>query len=395
MSRIFVTGMGIISAIGENVAANRWSLKQGVCGITTLGLFPSKYSGVLPCGEIKLDTQSLREKLKAREPGMTRTSLLARHAFEEAVQDAEMTTAMISAPDTALVSATTVGGMCLTDELYHDAHRESNGSVYLSSYDCGSVAIDLQKHFRLSGLINTINTACSSSANAIMYGARLIKHGKARRAIVGGVDSLSKFTLNGFNALHILSHEICQPFDRDRKGLNLGEAAAFLVLEKEEDITNRKVYSELTGYGNANDSYHPSSLSDEGEGPYLSMKEALAMAKLEPGDIGFVNAHGTGTENNDASESQAMIRLFGKPPAFASTKSNTGHTLGAAGAVEAVYATLNLLYQEAYASLHFEVAIEGTALEPIQDYTSMPIRHIMSNSFGFGGNCSSLIFSKA
>ena len=124
----------------------------------------------------------------------------------------------------------------------------------------------------MKGIVNTINTACSSSANAIMYGARLIRHGLAKRAIVGGADSLAKFTINGFNALHILSSDICTPFDKDRKGLNLGEGAAFLVLEKEEDIHNRKVYAELTGYGNANDAFHPSSISDQGDGPYLQWR---------------------------------------------------------------------------------------------------------------------------
>jgi 3-oxoacyl-(acyl-carrier-protein) synthase len=395
VGRIYVTGMGIISAIGDSVVQNHDALRNGKCGISALGLFPSKYSGELPCGEIKTSTASFREQFKEHLEGVTRTSLLARHAFEEAMADAGWSSRFIVSPETALINATTVGGMCLTDELYEDANAAANGSVYLSSYDCGSVALYLQKKFHVGGIINTINTACSSSANAIMLGARLIRSGKATRVIVGGVDSLSKFTLNGFHALHILSPDICRPFDQQRKGLNLGEGAAFLVLEKEEDIHNRKVYAEVTGYGNANDSFHPSSLSEEGDGPYLSMKDALAVSKLTPGDIDFINAHGTGTENNDASESMAMIRLFERPPAFASTKSNTGHTLGAAGAVEAVYSILALVHQEAYPNLHFESAIEGSGLVPVTAFTPMPVNHIMSNSFGFGGNCTSLIFSKA
>ena len=238
--------------------------------------------------------------------------------------------------------------MCLTDELYADANKQDNGSEYLSSYDCASVNMYLQTHYEMNGIINTINTACSSSANAIMYGARLIKNGIARRAIVGGVDSLAKFTINGFNALHIFSPEQCTPFDENRKGLNLGEGAAFLILEKEEDINGKKVYAELTGYCNTNDAFHPSSLSDEGDGPFLAMQGALQSAGIHPSDIDFINAHGTGTENNDEVESKAMLRLFEKPPAFASTKANTGHTLGAAGAIEAVYSILNLLHQEIY-----------------------------------------------
>ena len=395
MSRILITGLGIITAIGDTVAENHQSLVEGRCGITQLELFSSRYAGILPCGEVKSGTRQLQEKLHASERGITRTTLLALHAFDEAIKDSGLTTDQLTAHDTALIGASTVGGMCLTDELYHDANKDDEGSEFLSSYDCGSVNLYLQKRYKLQGIINTINTACSSSANAIMYGVRLIKNGFARRCIVGGADSLAKFTINGFNALHILSSDICAPFDLNRKGLNLGEGAAFLVLEKEEDVVNKKVYALVSGYGNANDAYHPSSLSDQGDGPYLAMKEALETAGLPSGQIDFINAHGTGTENNDEVESTAMQRLFEKPPAFASTKSNIGHTLGAAGAVEAVYSVLNLCHQEVYPSLHFTTPITATGLEPVQKYTRMPLQHIMSNSFGFGGNCTSLIFSKA
>jgi 3-oxoacyl-(acyl-carrier-protein) synthase len=395
VSRIFVTGIGVISALGETVDLNHTGLKEGTCAIGSLDLFPSRYSKMLPFGEIKIENQVLKEKLKVKEPGITRTSLLALHAFEEAVNDCKLNRTQIASYETALIGANTVGGMCLTDELYRDSNRAANGSEYISSYDSGSVNIYLQSRFGMNGIINTINTACSSSANAIMYGARLIKNGLAKRAIVGGSDSLAKFTINGFNSLHILAPELCRPFDKDRKGLNLGEGAAFLVLEREEDVSGKKVYAELTGYGNTNDAFHPSSLSDNGDGPYLCMKEALELARLSPSQIGFVNAHGTGTENNDEVESKAMLRLFKQPPAFASTKSNIGHTLGASGSIEAVYSILNLIYQEVYPSLNFYEPIESTGLVPVNAHKKIPVEHVMSNSFGFGGNCSSIIFSKA
>lgn len=387
--------MGLISAIGNTVAQNRAALSAGKCGITPFKLFPSKYANQLPCGEIRISTESLRLKLNVTEPGITRTSLLALHAFDEAIRDGQTTAAQLTSPDTALIGGSTVGGMCLTDELYQDAQKTENGSEYINSYDCASVTMYLQHRYKMNGIINTINTACSSSANAVMYGARLIKNGLARRAIVGGVDSLAKFTINGFNALHILSPDICTPFDEDRKGLNLGEGAAFLILEKEEDTLNKKVYAELTGYCNSNDAFHPSSLSDAGDGPYLSMKGALETAQLTPGDIGFINAHGTGTENNDLVESRAMLRLFSTPPLFASTKSNVGHTLGAAGAIEAVYSVLNLFHQEIYPGLNCRKPISETGLSPAESYKKLPLQHVMSNSFGFGGNCTSLIFSKS
>lgn len=393
MSRILVTGIGVISAIGNNVQENRTALVEKKSGITGLTLFNTKYSGLRPCGEIKTDTRDLLNSLRAHEKGTTRSSALALHAFTEAVNDAGLSSQQISSPQTALVGGSTVGGMCLTDELYHDANKTENGSDYLTSYDCASVNLYLQQRFGMRGNINTINTACSSSSNAIMYGAKLIQHGFADRVIAGGTDSLAKFTINGFNALHILSAEHCTPFDRERKGLNLGEAAAFLILEKEKDVRNKKVYASLAGYGNSNDAFHPSSLSDEGDGPFLCMQRALKTAGLDTPAISFINAHGTATENNDLTESRAMLRLFGSVPPFISTKAHTGHTLGAAGAVEAVFSILNLYHQEIYPGLHFKNAIPDTGLIPETIYRQTALQHVMSNSFGFGGNCTSLIFS--
>ncbi len=395
MKRVFITGMGVISAIGNTVTENHSALKNGVCGIT---MVPDPASGFIrvPLAAVSLHDELLREKLQVYDPAVTRTTLLALHAFREAVQDAGLTAEDLNSDRTALIGGTTVGGMCQADELYRDVSQRYTASPFLSSYDCSSVFIFLQELYRMEGIVDTINTACSSAANAIGYGARLIRSGLAKKAIVGGADSLSKFTISGFNALHILSPEICRPFDRDRQGLNLGEGAAFLVLEGEEDITRRKkVYAEVKGYHNASDAFHTTSLSADGIGPYLAMQGALMAAGLNAGEVDFINAHGTATENNDESESKAMIRVFGEPPPFISTKSNTGHTLGAAAAVEAVYSLLSLAHQEIYPSLHFSEVIPGTDLEPVTGYRRSPLRHVMSNSFGFGGNCVSLIFSKS
>ena len=387
--------MGGISAIGNTVAENRTSLIKGICGMGRLEMFPSKFSDTLPVAEIKISTEALKEKLNAFEPGITRTTLLALHAIKETIADSRLTNEQVSSFDTALIGASTVGGMCLTDEMQRDAQKDTPGSEYLASYDCASTYMYLQKRYSMNGPVNTINTACSSSANAIMFGARLIRSGKVRRAIVGGVDSLAKFTINGFNSLHILSPDLCTPFDEERKGLNLGEGAAFLMLEREEDATGKKIYASVSGCANAIDAYHPSSLSDEGIGPYKAMSDALVSAKLDPAQIDFINAHGTGTENNDKVESIAMLRLFGKVPAFASTKANIGHTLGASGAIEALYCILNLVEQELYPGINFKNPVPETGLQPIQVYQKTALTHIMSNSFGFGGNCTSLIFSKA
>ena len=387
--------MGLISALGVSVEENRESLIKEQTGIRHIRFYQTAYAGKLPMGEVQIATAHLNSILFGiPNPRITRTALFALHAADEAIEDSGLTSEELANPETALVGATTVGGMCLTDELFYDANTDKNGTPFLSSYDHASVTMSIQQRYGMLGEVSTINTACSSSANAIAYGARLIRHGFAKRALVGGAESLAKFTINGFNALNILSSKPCMPFDRDRNGLNLGEGAAFLVLEKEEDVRGKKIYATLSGFGNKNDAFHPSSNSPDGDGPYLSMKEALENSGLSGGEIGYINAHGTGTENNDETESRAMLRLFDNIPAFSSTKSYTGHTLGAAGAMEAVFSILNLKYQEIYPSLLFKQPIPETGLIPVQHYLKKQVRHVMSNSFGFGGNCSTLIFSK-
>jgi 3-oxoacyl-(acyl-carrier-protein) synthase len=393
VSRVFVTGIGIVSAVGTSLAENRAALRAGKSGISRKPSIPSRYSGVLPFGAIFSGTDDLREKFRIDNPAVTRTSLLALHAFSDAIGDAGLTDAAIRDPGTALVGATTVGGMCLTDEMYRDTKQSCDDSPYVGSYDAASVNLFLHARYRMTGFATTINTACSSSANAIQYGARLVRNGLAKTAVVGGADSLAKFTINGFNALQILAPDVCRPFDRDRAGLNLGEGAAFLVLEGEAATEGKTRYAELTGWCNRNDAFHPSAMSPGGDGPYLAMQGALRSAGLRAAAIDYINSHGTGTENNDEAESRAMARLFDEPPPFSSTKAFTGHTLGAAGAIEAIYSILAIRHQEVYANLNFQHPIPGIGLRPVETYRSNSVRHAMSNSFGFGGNCTSLIFS--
>ena len=387
--------MGMISSIGNNVAEARQSLIAGKTGITQAQYFNSIYTDTLPIAEIPYATDDLIHLSELNNVGTSRTDAIAAIACKEAVKQAQLSPKTLGSHRTAFISGSTVGGMCLTDVLYIDANTVGDiGSPFISSYSNSAHTLALQKHFGFGGSINTFNTACSSAANAIMFGARLIAQGLADKAIVGGVDTLSKFTINGFNSLMILSKELCKPFDQNRNGLNLGEGAAFLVLEKENEALHKEILATLSGWGNSNDAYHPSSTSPEGIGPFTAMNRALQKAALLPGEISFINAHGTATENNDETESIAMKRLFESVPPFASTKSYTGHTLAAAGALEAVFSILNLKYQELYASLHFSNPIQNIGLKPQLLFKKEKLQHIMSNSFGFGGNCSSLIFSK-
>jgi len=231
-----------------------------------------------------------------------------------------------------------------------------------------------------------------------MLGARMIKAGKLDRVVVGGTDCLSKFTINGFKTLMILSETDCRPFDANRTGLNLGEAAAFLVLESDKCVKkeNKKVLGYVSGWANANDAFHQTASSKDGEGATLAMQKALKVAGLKPEDIDYINAHGTATENNDASESAAISRVFkDSVPSVSSTKAYTGHTLAAAAAIEAVYSVLALQNSTVFPNLNFETPIEETTIVPETEVIIKDINHVLSNSFGFGGNCSTLIFSKA
>jgi 3-oxoacyl-[acyl-carrier-protein] synthase-1 len=230
-----------------------------------------------------------------------------------------------------------------------------------------------------------------------MYAARLLRHNKLDVAVAGGVDALTRFTLNGFNTLMILDKAHCKPFDEHRSGLNLGEGAGYVVLvsEKLAAKLSPKVYCRFSGGYNANDAYHQTASSPDGTGSYLAMKGALEQAGITTNDIGYINLHGTGTANNDVSESTAIRRLFQYPfPKMSSTKSFTGHTLGASGGIEAVFSALALQKQLVYPSLRVTTPIAGFPFAPETSLLeNEDIEHVLSNSFGFGGNCSSLVFS--
>ena len=284
-----------------------------------------------------------------------------------------------------------------TEQHLKDFKTHVESQKYISSHHAGDSTQKIAKNLGITEFSTTISTACSSAANAIMLGARLIKAGKLERVIVGGTDALAKFTINGFKTLMILSDTICTPFDANRKGLNLGEGAAYLVLESEFVAKKeaKSILGYVSGYGNTNDAFHQTASSDNGEGAYLVMQKALESAQLEPNQINYINAHGTATPNNDLSESIALKRIFGDHvPDFSSTKSYTGHTLAASGALEAVFSIVSLQEQCVFPNLNFKTKIQETGLIPIMEIKQKRINHVASNSFGFGGNCSTLIFSK-
>jgi 3-oxoacyl-(acyl-carrier-protein) synthase len=392
--RVFVTGVGIVSAIGNGTGETLSSLKNLASGIGKLSLFESIHAHI-PVAEVKSDHAELAE-LAGVDPGhapYTRNSLLALVAAKEALASArwDRNSNLIS----GAVMATTVGGMDLNEQYYKsllqdDTHKDI--IMLLDSADC-TTKVAFMAGIRHN--INTISTACSSSANSVMLGARLIKNNRLKRVLVGGTDALTRFTLNGFMALEILSVTGCRPFDRNRNGLTIGEGAAVLILESEEVADPARVICEITGYANANEAFHATASSADGLGAFLAMSGALETASLKPHDISYINAHGTGTEINDLSEGRAIQKIFGTAlPPVSSTKAFTGHTLGAAGAVEAVFSVLALQNQLLLPGLNFTSPMEELSFQPVTKPSQAVLKHVMSNSFGFGGNNTSLIFSK-
>ncbi|MBL4586448.1 MAG: beta-ketoacyl-[acyl-carrier-protein] synthase family protein [Flavobacteriales bacterium] len=396
MGRVVVTGIGVISAIGNNASQNHQALKSGTTGIEKSHFLDSRYTETLLFGEVKKSNSELLSEISiTNTKGFTRTELLAITAFMEAISDSKISTSELSDFDTAFLSATTVGGITEMKSIHGDANTNEEPSEFVNSYRSGAHTLQIANAFDLRGYTDTMNTACSSSANAIMLGARLLKSGRAKRAIVGGVDSLAKYTVNGFNSLQIFSDEITRPFDANRKGLNLGEGAAYLVLEREEDVVGKPIYGEISGYGNSNDAHHPSAMSPEAIGVRGAINGALETAGLKPSDINYVNAHGTGTGNNDYTELYGMQQIFDVVPPYVSTKSYTGHTLAASAAIEAVFSLLSIKHQELYPSLNFQNKMPEFDSKPLTEFiTDSEVNHVLSNSFGFGGNCSSLILSK-
>ena len=418
MSDIIITGMGIVSALGNNVEENLCALRANRSGIAPMRYLKTSHTE-FPVGEVKMTNEEMMRLLNIPEHQPTiRTALMGTLAVREALQSVRQS--HISNPRIAFISGTTVGGMDKSEQYYLDFFENDSRNAYISTHDCGSCTEIIADYFGIFSQVDTISTACSSAANAIILGAELLKSGRADIVVAGGSECLTKFHLNGFNSLMILDREPCRPFDATRAGINLGEGAAYVVMERGGDkryaicdmrqeicdshksqITNRKSQIVLSGYANTCDAFHQTASSPDGEGAYLAMKQALENANLQPQDIDYINAHGTGTGNNDASEGIAVVRLFGeKIPPISSTKSFTGHTTSAAGCVESVISILALQHNFIPSNLNFSEKMPEVPFEPYLDVRQsdmgceISLKHILCNSFGFGGNDSALIFSR-
>jgi 3-oxoacyl-[acyl-carrier-protein] synthase-1 len=395
--RLVISGKGLYTALGQGCEAHFQQLSRAQHALGPLDFLQTNHGKNFPFGEIKKDTLELLDMAQhSHHQGYTRTSLIGILALEEAIRMAGLEKRENFR--IGLINATTVGGMCEVEKYYFDIlDKPGDYSQYSDTIDCADCTHRIADHFRIRHFVSTISTACSSSANAIMLGARMLQQDMLDIAICGGTDALTRFTINGFNALKNIDKTFCRPFDADRNGLNLGEGAAYLVLEKESHCLKRQAepLAYLSGFNNYNEAFHPTAPNPEGEGAYQVMKRALEHAGLNQEDIGYINAHGTATLTNDESESNAMKRLFPVLPPFSSTKCYTGHTLAAAGAVEACFSLMALREQSVFANLNFKTPMPEAELIPqIHFEQGLDIRHVMSNSFAFGGNNASLIFSK-
>lgn len=386
---IAITGMGIICAIGNDADAVLDSLRRGESGIGTMQYLESKHSD-LPVGEVKLSNDRMKEMLGIDDPApMSRTSLMGAIAIRQALAQAGIDD--VKGKRVAVISGTTVGGMDVTEKFFERMKTDDSLLNLPQSNECGKSTVEMAGMAGLSDArCCTISTACSSALNSIILGSEMLLRDEVDIVVAGGSEALSRFHLNGFNTLMILDSERCRPFDATRAGLNLGEGAAFVVLQK--NAPGALAY--VAGYGNRCDAFHQTASSEDGEGAYLSMTDALAMAGLQPSQIQYVNAHGTGTPNNDMSESMALKRVFADGmPAVSSTKAFTGHTTSASGSIETVMCVLAMQNGFIPANLGWKNQIEG-GITPTTGADGVHLDNILCNSFGFGGNDSSLIISR-
>ena len=393
---IYITGAGVVSAIGIDKAAVLDALLNQRTGVEPIQYLKTIHAG-LPVGEVKYSNDEFYEILGIpASEAYIRSSLLGIPAVKEALQQARLNDR--SQLRVAFLSGITVGGMDRAEMMYMDFLNNDSRNEYIKLNDCGACTEQIADYIGGFSMISTIVTACSSSANTIMMGADMIRDGRADIVVAGGTECLSRYHVNGFKTLMILDSEICKPFDRDRAGINLGEGAGYLVLESAESATKRGVapVGKVSGYSNVCDAFHPTASSPDGLGPYLAMKGAVENAGLNPEDIDYINAHGTGTPNNDLTEGLAAMRLFGdNVPPISSLKAYTGHTTSAAGSFEAVVSLLALEHNFLPVNMNFKNKIEEHNFMPVTNPEPIrPIKHILSNSFGFGGNDSAIIFSK-
>ena len=386
---IAVTGLGAVCAVGNNIAELRAAIAEGRSGLGPLTRFePGDGLPERPVGEVSAAPGDQRQG--------TVTHRLAIAAALEACQQAA-----IRAPSNriAVVCGTTTGGIAHSEVWFLNklAFNDPSPSL-LTHHPASTVTEGVAKAIGASGPRLTISTACSSGANAIALGADLLRAGEADVVLAGGADALTMITYFGFSSLRLLSESPCRPFDADRSGLNLGEAGAFMVLERGDDAYLRGAEAQawLTGSACNCDAHHMTAPAPDGGRVIACVQSAIAAAGLGSGDIAYVNAHGTATKANDVAESRALAAVFGGAiPPVSSSKSFLGHTLGAAGAIEAVITALAGRDGTLPPTLNTETPDPAAPADLVLGHArDADVPHALSTAFAFGGNNTALVFSR-
>ncbi len=396
MKRVVVTGLGVVSPYGVGVGPFWEGLSSGQSAIHPITLFETDGFRSRIAGEVPAPALAALPASRRR----SRADRFALAAARQAVADAGLSRAERA---TAGVIVGGVGGGMLEVETWYwemmrsgeDPRRRTALRSVLPSSHAEAVAHRLG----LGGPKETVVMACSSGAASLALAADLIVEGVTPLMLAGGVDALTRTCFMGFNALRLLDPDPCRPFDRDRRGMSLGEGAAFVVLEEREHARGRRArpYAELVSSGLSTDAFHVTSPHPDGEGVIRAMTDSLARAGLDPGDVGYVNAHGTGTVQNDRTEALALAKVFGAAAGLlvSANKSLIGHTMAAAGALEAVATVLTLRHGVIPPSANLDHPDPEIPFDCVP-HTARPasVAVAMSNSFGFGGQNVSLIFRR-
>ena len=381
---ILITGLGLISAAGNNLSETLDTFSTGKRNAGRVTLFDTSLQ--YPVFEVK----DLPEKFQFEG---RRTLSLALYALDEALRDARLGEDL-SKVRVGVCMGTTVASQ-LNDMEFYKAYLDT-GSASMTPADRylkGNVAEFISRRFKVRGPALTVVNACSSGTDAIGVAMSWLNNGLCDIAIAGGADEMNLVPLCGFGSLGVVSQELCMPFDRDRKGLNLGEGAGVLVIETKESAEKRGVASGLSllGYGSAGDSYHLTAPRPDGAGLETAISKALSDAGIKPREVSFVNAHGTATMDNDLVEGRVLGKIFGAELKMLSTKGFTGHTLGAAGGIEAIFSAAALREGWIPAGAGFDNRDENIPVAPVRQKTNIDARYALSTSLAFGGNNAALV----
>ncbi len=380
---VAISGAGCLCAAGMTLNDSLQSMLQGRRNPQPPAAFKTSHPETFPVFEIRRDLPA-----PGNDDELLRTTRLALSAAMEALADAGLTVGTLQGLKVGVCVGTTVGSAMNNEDFYRDFRNGEDPSMapierYLRSNPAAAVA----RHFKLDGPCQVVVNACSSGTDAIGIGAAWVRAGLCDIALVGGADELCRTTYNGFSSLMITANEPCRPFDANRKGLNLGEGAGMLVLESESSLAKRGKIQRgfVLGYGSATDAYHLTAPHPDGVGLRRAVGEALSMGNVKASELAFINAHGTGTPDNDRVESRVLADLFPQIP-FVSTKCYTGHTLGAAGAIEAALSLACLEQGKIPANIGFNDQDPELPTCPSSQIVSFCGRFALSESLAFGGN---------